>query len=285
MERASDDVDKKKRKKHKKRSRSSSEESSSSDSYSSSSSSDRRKERRKVITASIPLFNGSSHLPLQHKRRRSDRDEDKRSKKKHKKKHKKHKKKHKKHKKAKQGGAIDQSLYGSRGIKRREDFYEMRDEFEAWCREVKRLGELPPTNHAMMDLFDSFCEDFNTVTLPEKYYNLAAWEEKQRIKAAKKAAKRRAESGVDVSMDEKILADQRRMEKKRQEIHELHAKLVHVDREKAEAMREQDLLRRRIKFLYDTGEVEEARRLQEKLRAKGDGEREKPMPAEEDPYA
>ena len=160
----------------------------------------------------------------------------------------------------------------------------MRDEFEAWCREVKRLGELPPTNHAMMDLFDTFCEDYNTVTLPEKYYNLGAWEEKQRIKAAKKAAKQQARSGVDVAMDEKILADKKRMERKRQEINELHAKLVHVDREKAEAMREQDMLRRRIKFLYDTGEVEEARRLQEKLRTKGDGERERELPAEDDVY-
>lgn len=220
------------------------------------------------------------------KRRKAKRSKKESSKKKRKKEKKKKKKKRKKASQDGAIGAIDQSLYGSKGIKRREDIHNMRDEFEAWLREVKNIPEPPSGNRETMELFDIFCEDYNTVTLPEKYYNLAEWEYKQREKAAKKEAKRlaKATGKIDLSKDERYLEEQKRIQKKREEISKLHASLVSVNKEKADAMREQDLLRRRIKFLYDTGEIEEARRLQEKLRSKSDPDRERAIAQEEDPF-
>jgi hypothetical protein len=53
-------------------------------------------------------------------------------------------------------------------------------EFEAWVREVKRIPSFAGGKRETDELFSTFCEEWNTCTLPEKYYNIMAWELAQR---------------------------------------------------------------------------------------------------------
>ncbi len=57
-------------------------------------------------------------------------------------------------------------------------------EFDAWVREVKRLPNFSGGKRETDELFSSFCEEWNTCTLPEKYYNLGAWEAAAAARAA-----------------------------------------------------------------------------------------------------
>lgn len=146
----------------------------------------------------------------------------------------------------------------------------MRDEFEAWMREVKNIAEIPggANNRDVMEYFDTYCEDYNTATLPEKYYDLRRWELKQRQKEEKKLSKKRAKLRSRLPLDdEKQAREDRKAEQRREEILKAHALLTAVDKEKAAAMREQELLRRKMKLLFDTGQYEEARKIQDRLRA------------------
>mmetsp|Transcript_877 Transcript_877/g.1086 ORF Transcript_877/g.1086 Transcript_877/m.1086 type:complete len:286 (-) Transcript_877:416-1273(-) len=262
-------------------SRSLSSSSSADSSRSDRESSKKQKSRKRKRSESYSSDSSSSSSQIERKKKKSKRSKVKKKKedkkKKRKKKSKKSKHKHKKSKdKSKSNSipaAIDQSVYGKNGIKRREDFYNMREEFEAWLREVKNIEEIPggANNRDTMELFDTYCEDYNTVTLPQKYYNLKKWETDQQAKAAKKERKHRAKYGepskVDFANDEKHAKEQRQIETRRRNIQEAHAMLSAVDKDKAEAMRAQELLRRKMKFLFDTGQYEAARRIQERLKA------------------
>ncbi|GAB5371555.1 hypothetical protein AAMO2058_001590000 [Amorphochlora amoebiformis] len=117
----------------------------------------------------------------------------KKKKKKHKKKDKKKKKKKDKDKKKKKDskkkkkkkskktieGVINQLEYGSRGIVRadnRAHMYEKKEEFLRWLIEIKDKQPSMLNRREEQDFWSMYCEDYNTCTLPEKFYNIGKWE-------------------------------------------------------------------------------------------------------------
>lgn len=158
---------KKKSKKHSskkdKRSRSRGSSSSSGSSSDSDSDSDDERERRR------------------RKKRRKEKKKKHKSKSKSKK-EKKHKKKHKKHKSV----AEKVKEFGAYGILHTEDRYSKQSEFYLWLREVKNIEPETLPVYAMTEHFETYAEDYNTVTFPDdKYYNLEAWYAKEAQKAAR----------------------------------------------------------------------------------------------------
>ena len=58
--------------------------------------------------------------------------------------------------------------------------YTKQEEFLAWLVEVKGIQYEACGQRELKEHFDSFCEDYNTATMPsKKYYNLAAWHAKE----------------------------------------------------------------------------------------------------------
>ncbi|KAI9999277.1 hypothetical protein PInf_004097 [Phytophthora infestans] len=211
------------------RSRSSSSDSSS-DSDSDSSNDERSRRKRK------------------HKRS-SSRKEKKRHKKDKKKKSKKSKKESKKH-------AVNQDEYGKYGILRESDFHNKSVSFQAWVRDVKKMGEFNGPKWEAMELFKEYMEDYNTCTLPhEKYYDIEKYEMKRYQKQQRKAH----------AKQKKRVRRERLAARDKKEQEEFRLVLQLMDKDKIEAMREQERLRSQMQMFYKSGNVEEARRLEQIL--------------------
>ncbi|KAG6582826.1 uncharacterized protein IUM83_17278 [Phytophthora cinnamomi] len=228
------------------RSSSSSESDSDSESDSSDSSDDERSRRKR-----------------KHKRSRSRKD---------KKRHKKDKKK--KDKKSKKGRssskhAVNQNEYGKYGILRESDFHSKSVSFQAWLRDVKKMGEFNGPKWEAMELFKEYMEDYNTCTLPhEKYYDIEKYEMKRYQKQQRKAyAKQKGTSdkALDSLADEDRVRHERQAAREKKEQEEFRLVLQLMDKDKIEAMREQERLRAQMQMHYKSGNVDEARRLEQIL--------------------
>ncbi|KAK1930551.1 hypothetical protein P3T76_013873 [Phytophthora citrophthora] len=208
----------------------------------------------------------------------SDSSEDERSRRKRKSKHRsshKEKKRHKKDKKRKKHSrssskhAVNQDQYGKYGILRESDFHNKSVSFQAWIRDVKKMGEFNGPKWEAMELFKEYMEDYNTCTLPhEKYYDIEKYEMKRYQKQQRKAlAKHKGKSDkaqTALADEERVRLDrQAAREKKEQDEFRLVLKLM--DKDKIEAMREQERLRSQMQLFYKSGNVEEARRLEQIL--------------------
>ncbi|KUF94390.1 hypothetical protein AM588_10009842 [Phytophthora nicotianae] len=210
----------------------------------------------------------------------SDRSDDERSrrKRKHKrsslrkdrKRHKKDKKKSKKSKKVSKKHAVNQDEYGKYGILRESDFHSKSVSFQAWLRDVKKMGEFNGPKWEAMELFKEYMEDYNTCTLPhEKYYDIEKYEMKRYHKQQRKAYAKQKDTSNKTLMD--TLADEDRVRRERQaarekkEQEEFRLVLQLMDKDKIEAMREQERLRSQMQMFYKSGNVEEARRLEQIL--------------------
>ncbi|KAI9225509.1 MAG: hypothetical protein DHS80DRAFT_1779, partial [Piptocephalis tieghemiana] len=61
--------------------------------------------------------------------------------------------------------------------------YPKEQEFHAWLLDIQGISPETTSNQELKQHFRTFMEDYNTVTLPhEKYYNLEAWEAKERLR-------------------------------------------------------------------------------------------------------
>jgi hypothetical protein len=225
------------------RSRSSSSSSSDSESSSSSSdSSDEERSRRK------------------HKRSSSRKD---------KKRHKKDKKK--KSKKSRKDGkrAVNQNEYGKYGILRESDFHSKSVSFQAWLRDVKKMGEFNGPKWEAMELFKEYMEDYNTCTLPhEKYYDVEKFEMRRYQKQQRKAFmkhKGATDKAMDALGDEERVRRERLAAREKKEQEEFRLVLQLMDKDKIEDMREQERLRAQMQLHYKSGNVAEARRLEQIL--------------------
>ncbi|GMF28428.1 unnamed protein product [Phytophthora lilii] len=230
------------------RSRSSSASSSESESDSESDSSHSSEDER-------------SHRKRKHKRSSSRKDK-KRHKKDNKKKSRKSKKDSKKH-------AVNQDEYGKYGILRESDFHTKSVSFQAWLRDVKKMGEFNGPKWEAMELFKEYMEDYNTCTLPhEKYYDIERYEMKRYQKQQRKAfAKQKgaADKAMDALADEERVRHERQAAREKKEQEEFRLVLQLMDKDKIEAMREQERLRAQMQMHYKSGNVEEARRLEQVL--------------------
>ncbi|KAF0695025.1 Aste57867_14125 [Aphanomyces stellatus] len=175
------------------------------------------------------------------------------------KKSKKHKKKHKKHK-DKKSLAVNQNEYGKYGIIRESDFHAKSVSFNVWLREVKKIADFNGPKWEAMELFKEYMEDYNTATFPhEKYYDVEKYEMRKLSKKGKK--KRKADAVED---EEQLRRDVQRRKLEERKI-ELELTMQTMNREKIENMRHQEQLRTQMQLHYKAGNVEEARRLEQRL--------------------
>ncbi|CEG40655.1 uncharacterized protein PHALS_10841 [Plasmopara halstedii] len=178
-------------------------------------------------------------------------------------------KKSKKSKKSSNKSAVNQNEYGKFGILRESDIHRKSVSFQAWLRDVKKQGEFNGPKWEAMELFKEYMEDYNTCTLPHvKYYDIERYELKQYQKKQDKArSKHGAASDKVLGMvadEERVRRDRQAMrEQKEQEDFRLVMQLM--DKDKINAMREQERLRSQMQMFYKSGNVEEARRLEQLL--------------------
>ncbi|GMF49196.1 unnamed protein product [Phytophthora fragariaefolia] len=244
------------------------------------SSSRHRHSRRRSRSPSSSSPSGSDSDSESSESSSSSDDERSRRKKKHKrsssrkdrKRHKKEKKKRSK-KSKKDGGdkkrAVNQDEYGKYGILRESDFHAKSVSFQAWLRDVKKMGEFNGPKWEAMELFKEYMEDYNTCTLPhEKYYDIEKYEMKRYQKQQRKAyAKQKGASdkALDALADEERVRRERRAAREKKEQEEFRLVLQLMDKDKIEAMREQEHLRAQMQMHYKSGNVDEARRLEQLL--------------------
>lgn len=119
-----------------------------------------------------------------------------------------------------------------------------------------------------MELFKEYMEDYNTCTLPhEKYYDVEKYEmrryQKEQQRAHKKLAA--AASELDALADEERVRRERREQREKREQEEFRLVLQMMDKDKIEAMRHQEHMRAQMQMHYKSGNVAEARRLEQIL--------------------
>jgi hypothetical protein len=109
-------------------------------------------------------------------------------------------------------------------------------------------------------------EDYNTATLPhKKFYDLEAWERE----AAATGGGRGGGSGGEkmVFNDEAERKKELLIERQREHAERLRAAYEELQTtDKAQAMREQELMRAKMALAYRTGDQKEAARLAERLK-------------------
>lgn len=160
-----------------------------------------------------------------------------------------------------------ESRYGTYGVIKETDMEEKRTEFALWAMDEKKVDVEGLSQRREKELFSEFVEDFNTATLPHrKYYNVDAYQ-------MEKARRRRdgyavEEKGHRVFDDEaerhKEREEQRQVERSRR-FREIYEDLQRGG-EKAQDMREQELLRQKRALAYRTGDIEQAERIAQRLR-------------------
>ena len=231
---------------------------------SSSSEEDRKKSKKRSRDSKSDRHKGKD------KKRRKEKE--KASRRKSSKRHRKEKKAVKREDSKRSGGDKSKPKeyeYGKFGVIRETDFYAKRPEFMLWALEVKKVDVESLPRFEEKELFRSYMEDYNTATMiHRKYYNLEAYEQE---KAAKSAAQRNGGGGGggertafddEAERKEELLAERERAhaERLRAAYDELHTT------DKAQAMREQEMMRAKMALAYRTGDQKEAARLAERLK-------------------
>lgn len=115
----------------------------------------------------------------------------------HKKRSKKDKKKKKKSssssskKRKRDDSPVGAQSFGKYGVLKEADYDAKHGDFLVWAMEVAKVDPEALPKHEERELFKTYVEDYNTATLPhKKYYDVAAYEAKQRVKSAKKQSVR-----------------------------------------------------------------------------------------------
>lgn len=228
---------------------------SSSDADSDSSGDKKRKRRSK----------GGKRSSKDKRKRSSKRSKDKPKKDRRKKKHKRRCSKRDASEERGGAGAVAAAQYGKYGIIRETDYDAKRSDFLAWAMEVKKVDPEVLPKYEEKELFKTYMEDYNTATLPhEQYYDRGAYELKQRAKAAKKGkALPQRVAFNDEEERRRELAAQRAKEQQ-ERLQYAYNELKYTD--KAQDMREQELLRAQMTLAYRTGDHAKAERLADRLR-------------------
>lgn len=68
----------------------------------------------------------------------------------------------------KSSSVVNQQKYGKYGILMESDMFNKQQEFYLWLQEVKQVNPEVIPRFEMKKMFDSYAEDYNTVTLPHK---------------------------------------------------------------------------------------------------------------------
>ena len=158
-----------------------------------------------------------------------------------------------------------ESRYGKYGVIRESDMRDKWPEFALWASEVKGVKDVESMGRSQeKDLFRSFIEDFNTATLPhKKYYDLERYERHKRRSGRDRVDREKPRVFDDEEERRREVIREKEREKE-QRLQEAYTMLKSGDR--AADMREQELLRARMKLAYRTGDHQTAQKLAEKLR-------------------
>jgi len=173
---------------------------------------------------------------------------------------------------AKASKSSSSKLFGLFGTIKESDFYNKQMEFEEYVREVKKKEVLDLPQWESKDMFKSYVEDYNTATLPsEKYYDLHKWECAQAVKRKEREAKLLAKGlsggNVDFAADEASIRRERSERDAKARNRLMAEALISMDKDKANDMKEQDLLRNQMQTYWRTGNTVEAERIRARLEA------------------
>lgn len=163
---------------------------------------------------------------------------------------------------------MNQNEYGKYGILRESDFHSKSQSFQAWLRDIKKIYEFSGPKWEAMELFKDYMEDFNTATLPhEKYYDIEAYEMRKYHKEQTKKLSGKASSSSARRVDEDALRREKLTQRQTKEQQEFKLILQTMNKDKIESMRRQELLRAEMQMHYKAGNVAEARRIEQLLKA------------------
>ncbi|CAK8991726.1 unnamed protein product [Durusdinium trenchii] len=192
---------------------------------------------------------------------------------------KKAKKKKDKKKKKKKGDDTTEAMrgsvsnqFGKYGIIKAEDFFNKKAEFMLWAQEVRKVNTDILGQMQLKDLFKEYVEDYNTATMPsKKYYNIRVFEQQ----VANKRRKKKAESVIDTALqsslasfdDEKARRDEvlaLRAKKQESQISS-EVQRLRMNKDKAEEMKHQAVLKTQAAMLNKAGQVEAAGKINQRL--------------------
>eukprot|EP00744_Colponema_vietnamica_P014435 GILI01020213.1.p2 GENE.GILI01020213.1~~GILI01020213.1.p2 ORF type:complete len:150 (-),score=69.04 GILI01020213.1:269-718(-) len=141
--------------------------------------------------------------------------------------------------------------------------YMKQEEFALWLREVKGVDREQLSRFEEKRYFEDFMEDYNTATLPKKFYNLQKWEADQAAKSGgSTSSKKRSRSGFN---DEEERMQELKRQKEEQQKAELQSAYASLNPEKVQAMREQERLKSLMQHHYRMGNTAEALKIQARI--------------------
>ena len=168
------------------------------------------------------------------------------------------------------------ATWGKYGIIKEGDMYDKQEEFLAWLAEVKGVQQEACGQREMKEHFSTFCEDYNTATLPnEKYYNLQKWyvKEQQRKAMAEQPPPADDDDGGGGRFERTSFDDE--ADRKRELMRQRAARSEATTKVMAQAMRggeglvqdmrEQQAAQQKMRAAYQTGHTDTAREMATKL--------------------
>jgi len=259
---------------------------------SSSDSSDDEEEEKKAAGKdedSGSSSDSSSESSSEKKKKKKDKKKDKKKKKekkgkkekkeKKKKSDKKGKKKKDKKKKKKKHDGLTEAMrgsvsnqFGKYGIIKQEDYFAKKPEFMLWAQEVRKVNTDILGQMQLKDLFKEYVEDYNTATMPsKKYYNIQVFEQQ----ASNKRRKLKTEAVIDTALqsslasfdDEKARRDEvlALRAKKQESMVGAEVNKLRMNKEKAEEMKHQNMLKTQAALLNKAGHAEAAHKINERM--------------------
>ena len=248
---------------------STSSESSSSSSSSESSDAERRRREKKERKRKREKEERRSSKKERHAKKGKDKDKDRKREKKDRKSDKKRRKKEKEALRATASGAA----WGKYGIIKEGDMYPKQEEFLAWLTEVKGVAQEACGQRELKEHFSSFCEDYNTATMPsDKYYDLRAWYQREQRRVAVEGAAKARQGGFERSDFDDEGARRREMAREREKRSVATTKIMASAMSAAgnesslvADMREQEEAKKLLRATYMAGDVTKAREMSEKL--------------------
>ena len=167
------------------------------------------------------------------------------------------------------GGPITE--FGKFGFIKDSDRWSKMPEFGAWLEEVKNLSLEVMPKFEEKNYFKEFCEDYNTGTLPhEKFYNIEKWHEREmeRKNAERRALSRSNGGGERTAFDDEaeVKAEKERDRIKRAEDYKSSVMDRMRNSGDLENLKEQERLKERLRFAYNTGDVSTAEKIAAKLK-------------------
>ncbi|GKY90369.1 hypothetical protein MPSEU_000010900 [Mayamaea pseudoterrestris] len=145
--------------------------------------------------------------------------------------------------------------FGKYGILKSSDRQKMQRSFEMWAAQVKNVSGRTSTAEEAK-LWEEYREDYNTATLPQKYYNYDKWEMEE-------YQKRQQAGGNGLDDDKQNKLDRQRKKSEAEKA----LMLATMNSSKIQDMRRQAGLRTQMQSAFKMGDMATYQKLKEKLEA------------------